>query len=139
MTLSQRWILGIYGAIVANWVIRHFVITYIFGRFDVLRRSSPQYPVAGAPFVSAIIPAKDEQGTLGECLDSVRAQGYPNLEILVVDDRSTDQTAAIARQIAASDPRVRILSIDDLPPGWTGKTHALQCAAAEARGDWLWF
>src|SRR6478752_3457884 len=97
MTPTQRWILGIYGAIVANWVIRHFVISYIFGRFDVLKRSSARHAAPGAPLVSAIVPAKDEEATLGECLDSVRAQDYPNLEILVVDDRSDDGTPGIVR------------------------------------------
>src|SRR3954469_17942658 len=107
MTPTQRVILGIYAAIVANWVIRHFVISYIFGRFDLLKRSSPRLPSEGAPLVSAIIPAKDEQGTIGECLDSVRAQDYSNLEILVVDDRSTDSTADIVRRASEVDPRVR--------------------------------
>jgi glycosyltransferase involved in cell wall biosynthesis len=58
---------------------------------------------------------------------------------LVVDDRSTDRTAEIARAAAAADPRVRLISIEDLPPGWTGKTHALHVSAREARGEWYWF
>ena len=58
------------------------------------------------PLVTAIIPAKDEEGTLAECLASVCAQSYPNLEIIVVDDRSTDRTGAIAREFAAADPRI---------------------------------
>ncbi len=89
--------------------------------------------------MTAIIPAKDEEGTLADCLASVCAQDYPNLEILVVDDRSTDRTGAIAREFAAADPRIEVLTIDDLPPGWTGKTHAAQQAADRARGDWYWF
>src|SRR5262249_12933295 len=87
----------------------------------------------------AIIPAKDEEAALGDCLASVQSQTYPNLEILVVDDRSTDGTAAIVRRAAASDPRIRLISINHLPPGWTGKTHALHVASAQARGEWSWF
>ena len=64
---------------------------------------------------------------------------YPRLEVLVVDDRSRDRTGEIARWFAARDQRVRVLSIDELPPGWTGKTHALYRAAAMAAGEWLWF
>ncbi len=139
MTTTEKTILWIYGAIVAAWPIRHVAITWIFSRFDVLKRSSPKYSLPDAPLVSAIIPAKDEQGVLAECLDSVRKQDYPNFEILVVDDRSTDQTPEIVRQAATEDPRVRLISILDLPEGWTGKTHALQVASAEARGSWFWF
>src|SRR5262249_28592137 len=91
------------------------------------------------PLVSAIIPAKDEEEKLADCLASVCRQTYPNLEILVVDDRSTDRTAAIAARFAAQDPRVRVLSICELPDGWTGKTHALHVASGAARGDWYWF
>src|SRR5262249_58524835 len=91
------------------------------------------------PLVSAIIPAKDEEGALPDCLASVRTQTYPNLEILIVDDRSRDRTAEIARSAAAADARVRVLTIDHLPDGWTGKTHALQEASAHARGEWFWF
>ncbi len=92
-----------------------------------------------APLVTAIIPAKDEEETLADCLASVCAQSYPNLEILVVDDRSTDGTRAIARQFAERDSRVRVVTIAELPPGWTGKTHALHVAAGTSQGDWLWF
>ena len=63
------------------------------------------------------LPAKDEETYLADCLKSIQRQTYPNLEILVVDDRSTDRTGAIAREIAATDPRVRVLTIDDLPDG----------------------
>ena len=78
-------------------------------------------------------PAKDEELNLADCLDSVCRQTYPNLEILVVDDRSTDRTGEIARGFAVRDPRVRVLSIEHLPPGWTGKTHALDQALPTRR------
>jgi glycosyltransferase involved in cell wall biosynthesis len=58
---------------------------------------------------------------------------------LIVDDRSTDRTPAIAADFARADPRVRVLTITALPAGWTGKTHALQKAAEVARGAWFWF
>lgn len=139
MTSTERFILWSYAAIVAAWPIRHLAITWILSRFDVLTRSSPAMRSPDAPLVSAVIPAKDEEGALGDCLASVLAQDYPNLEILIVDDRSTDGTAAIARLAAGRDPRVRLVSITDLPDGWTGKTHALHVASAEARGAWFWF
>lgn len=139
LTPTQRAILWIYGAIVLAWPIRHLVITILYRKLDVLTRRSPRYEQPDPPRVTAIIPAKDEESTLPECLATVRAQTYPNLEILVVDDRSADRTGAIAREAAAADPRVRTRTIESLPPGWTGKTHALHVAGGEARGDWLWF
>jgi chlorobactene glucosyltransferase len=139
MTPSQHLLLLAYTAIVAAWPIRHLVLTILFRKFDVLTGASPRFEAPDPPLVSAIIPARDEEATLADCLATVVAQSYPNLEILVVDDRSTDGTAAIARRFAAEDPRVRLFRIDDLPAGWTGKTHALHVAAGEARGEWLWF
>ena len=139
MTPTERALLWIYAAIVAVWPIRHVAITFIIGRFDVLKRSSPALRAPDAPLVSAIIPAKDEEQALAECLESVRSQDYPNLEILVVDDRSTDGTADIARRASERDPRVHLLSIEELLAGWTGKTHALHVASKEARGEWLWY
>jgi cellulose synthase/poly-beta-1,6-N-acetylglucosamine synthase-like glycosyltransferase len=139
MTATERFLLLLYGFIVAAWPVRHVVLSWVFRQFDILTLDSPSYCESDPPLVTAIIPAKDEQTTLPACLDSVRAQTYPALEILIVDDRSTDGTAAIARSAEAEDPRVRLISIDDLPPGWTGKTHALHVASSDAQGDWFWF
>jgi glycosyltransferase involved in cell wall biosynthesis len=139
MTPAQQIVLVGYALIVLAWPIRHVAITWMFRQFDVLTLRSPRIDPADAPLVTAIIPARDEEATLADCLASVCAQSYPNLEILVVDDRSADRTAEIARRFADADPRVRLVSIQGLPPGWTGKNHALHVAAAEARGDWFWF
>jgi glycosyltransferase involved in cell wall biosynthesis len=139
MTLAQWTLLVAYGLIVAAWPIRHLAITLIFRRFDILTIRSPRPgPDEDLPWVTAIIPAKDEESTLAECLASACAQSYPRLEILVVDDRSTDRTAEIAREFAARDGRVRLISVHHLPLGWTGKNHALHLACAQARGEWLW-
>jgi glycosyltransferase involved in cell wall biosynthesis len=139
MTSTQRTLLWIYAGLIAIWPLRHVVLTWIMRRIDILTPESPRLASDDPPLVTAVIPAKDEEATLGQCLAAVRAQTYPRLEILVVDDRSTDGTQAIARAAAEADPRVRLITIDELPPGWTGKTHALQRAADEARGDWFWF
>lgn len=139
MTATEKTILWVYVGIVAIWPVRYLVIEWAFRWFDILTPTSPRWSGGEPPLVTAIIPAKDEEGALPDCLNSVRAQTYPNLEILVVDDRSTDGTGEIARRAAAEDPRVTLLTIDNLPPGWTGKTNALQEASAHARGEWFWF
>jgi chlorobactene glucosyltransferase len=128
-----------YAAIIAIWPIRLIVLGVILRRMEVLTPKSPRYARPDPPLVSAILPAKDEESHLGGCLSSVCRQSYPNLEVLVIDDRSTDRTEAIAREFASQDPRVQVLKIDYLPSGWTGKTHALWFAAEKAGGQWLWF
>ncbi len=139
MTHAQTTILLIYAAIVALWPARYLILRYILGLSPVLSSRSPRLNAADPPRVSAIIPAKDEEASLAECLGSVCRQNYPNLEILVIDDRSQDRTPQIAQDFADHDPRVRVLSNDHLPPGWTGKTYVLQQAANQASGEWFWF
>jgi cellulose synthase/poly-beta-1,6-N-acetylglucosamine synthase-like glycosyltransferase len=66
----------------------------------------PMGPVtADVPRVSVCIPARDEAGNIGSCVRAVLAQNWPNLEVIVVDDRSTDQTGAIAREAMEGDSR----------------------------------
>ncbi|MFO0888185.1 MAG: glycosyltransferase [Isosphaeraceae bacterium] len=139
MTRWETIALWSYAAIIAVWPLRYLVLRYILGGAPRLSPASPTLDPAGAPLVSAIIPAKDEEATIADCLQSVSAQKYPQLEVLVIDDRSEDRTAEIAREIADRDPRIRLLSNDHLPPGWTGKTYVLDRAAREAKGRWLWF
>jgi len=139
MTHTQVVLLWIYAGIIAIWPIRLVVIEVMLRRLGALSPESPRYEQPEPPLVSAILPARDEEHNLARCLDSLAAQDYPNLEIIVVDDRSTDRTGEIAQWASAHDPRIRVLTIERLPAGWTGKTHALQHAAKLARGDWFWF
>ena len=92
-----------------------------------------------APLISILLPARNEEANIGVCLESLRQQDYPNFEILVLDDSSTDGTAGIVAGIAAEDRRVRLLKGQALPAGWAGKTFACHQLAQEARGSWLLF
>lgn len=141
MSFAETLILWVYGGIVGMWVIRHGVVTWLERRLPRLGRNSPRWEgrAEDAPLVTAIIPAKDEESTLAECLESVLGQDYPALEVLVVNDRSGDRTGEIAEEFARRDGRTRVLTIRELPAGWTGKTHAMRRGADEARGEWLWF
>ncbi len=96
-------------------------------------------PGTDAPLVSVCVPARNEERNIRACVESLLAQTYPNLEIIVVDDRSTDATPQILSQLAAQDSRISVISGSDLPPGWAGKPHALVQAVSAARGDWLCF
>ena len=139
MTGAQSTLWWIYLVIIAIWPIRLIVLAVILRRQELLSAASPRFNGTVAPRVLAIIPAKDEEANLADCLLSVSRQTYPNLEILIVDDRSKDRTGEIARSFATLDSRIRVLTIDDLPCGWTGKTHALYRATNQYYGDWLWF
>ena len=91
------------------------------------------------PHVSVVLAARDEARHLGATLDTLRAQTYPSLEIVVVDDRSSDATGAIADAAAAADARIQVVHVESLPEGWLGKNHALQAGAARTRGEFLLF
>src|SRR3954467_12962797 len=86
------------------------------------------------PSVSVIVPARDEEACLAECLRSLVGQQGPQYEIIVVDDHSTDATRAIAETFA-----VRVISADVLPQGWSGKCNAAWTGARVASGKWLLF
>ena len=103
----------------------------------LFRDRSP--PPARWPRVSLIVPARDEVETLGPAMRSRLAEGYPELEVILVDDRSTDGTSAVADAIAAEDPRVRALHLSTLPQGWLGKLHAMHEGLRLATGEWLLF
>jgi chlorobactene glucosyltransferase len=87
------------------------------------------------PLVSVLIPARNEEANLGPCLASLQSQSYQNYEILVIDDNSTDSTAAIARAAAEKDRRVRFFSGAALPEDWYGKPYALEQLSRKAKGD----
>jgi chlorobactene glucosyltransferase len=89
--------------------------------------------------VSILIPARNEELNLAACLDAALAQGEIVRELLIYDDHSTDDTAAIIEQYAKRDARVRLLPAATLPANWCGKTFACAQLAANARGVWLLF
>jgi chlorobactene glucosyltransferase len=82
---------------------------------------------------------RNEERGVEACLASLLAQTYRDVEIIAVDDASTDRTPAILADLAGRDPRLRVLRVDGPPPGWTGKSFALDSGVAAARGRWLCF
>jgi glycosyltransferase involved in cell wall biosynthesis len=95
----------------------------------------PVTETSGKPEISVIIPARNEEASLGACLESLVSQSGVEFEIIVVNDHSTERTG----EIAASFPGVRVIEAGVLPQGWTGKNNAVTCGAREARGEWLLF
>lgn len=91
------------------------------------------------PRVSIVLPARNEAAHIAACIRSIRASTWPDLELIVVDDHSTDGTGALARDAAAGDSRVNIVGAPELPAGWFGKQWACQSGAAHATGSLLLF
>ncbi|MFH0964882.1 MAG: glycosyltransferase [Planctomycetota bacterium] len=91
------------------------------------------------PHVTVCIPARNEEDNIAGCLESVLSIDYPDFDVVVVDDRSTDRTGEIADSFAARDSRLRVIHNRELPPEWVGKAHALHLASRIAGGSWLLF
>jgi len=98
--------------------------------------SSKRLPI---PKVSIIIPARNEEKHIQEALQSVINQDHKSLEIIVINDRSTDQTGTILTRMEKANPKLRVLQITELPPCWLGKNHALYYGAQKATGEVLLF
>jgi glycosyltransferase involved in cell wall biosynthesis len=108
---------------------------------DISKAEWDQWP-SSRPRVSIIVPARNEDADIEQCLTQLLALDYDNYEILAVDDRSTDQTGEIMERVAstpAAHGRLKVLRISDLPSCWLGKTHAMWTAGLAATGDWLLF
>lgn len=96
-------------------------------------------PTPDLPEVSVLIPARNEEKNIGRCLESFVKQDYPKLEIIVVDDRSTDKTAQIVTDFSARHNNIKLLQIRQCPEGWSGKNHAITRGMQIARGKYLIF
>ena len=115
-------------------------------RYRALPKIADDEPAGGEetddvrPRVSIIVPARNEERNLPRLLASLTDLDYPDYEIIVVDDGSTDRTGAISRQAAAqASVSLRVLSAPPPAPGWTGKNAACARGAEAAYGEWLLF
>jgi chlorobactene glucosyltransferase len=114
-----------------------FVVFWLHNQYQLDIVVEPAPARVDAPLISVCIPARNEERNIRACLESVLAQDYPAVEVIVLDDRSVDGTSEILDQFTAAN--FRKVSGSDLPPGWAGKPHALYQASAAARGEWLCF
>lgn len=91
------------------------------------------------PAVSVLVPARNEEHCIAQSIASILHSQAVRLEVVVMDDHSTDRTAAIISQLAGSDPRVRLVHAPELPAGWNGKQHACWELARVAKYETLLF
>jgi glycosyltransferase involved in cell wall biosynthesis len=135
------WSAGIILALA--WFSR--ILDAAIGMPNVADISTPEWdrgPVvfSGNPRVSIIVPARNEELNVEQCLTSLLALDYGNYEVIAVNDRSTDRTGETIGAVAlASRERLKVIHHSQLPSGWLGKTHAMWTAANQASGDWLLF
>lgn len=103
---------------------------------EIVSKSSGARP----PLASIIVPARNEEHTIAPALETLMQSDYPGLEVIAVNDRSTDKTGEILDGIAAKYPeRLKVIHVRELPDGWLGKTHAMATGANAAGGEWLLF
>lgn len=120
---------------VVPWLLAAIALVRLGRRRPRLDASPP----ATSPRVSVIVPARNESGSIETVIRSVLGSTYPDLELIVVDDRSTDDTADQVARLAKSDPRLRLVAGEELPPGWYGKPWACRQGYQAATGDVLVF
>ncbi|RLA94172.1 MAG: hypothetical protein DRG25_03060 [Deltaproteobacteria bacterium] len=140
--------LGIVGLIILVAVFLFYLLFFSSLIFDpkgslspyiITSDSPPINSFRRVPAVSVLVPARNEEQNIGNCLQALLEQDYSNLEIIVIDDQSTDKTAEIVKRFQKKNEAIKLISGKKLPPGWIGKNHALFQGVQEAGGEYLLF
>ena len=115
------------------------IIYWLHNQYHLDIIVEPVEPPSNAPLISVCIPARNEERNIRACVEAVLNQTYPNFEVIVLDDRSTDATLEILHSIR--NDKLKIVNGSDLPSDWAGKPHALYQAAnaCDERSEWLCF
>ncbi len=122
------------------WISRIFSTVRFRKNHPALEPTGPSGLGAAPPKISVIIPARNEEKNIGHCLTYLFKNDYPNFEIVVVDDRSNDHTPHLLENFSKLSPvPLRVVRIEKLPEGWTGKNYAMQTGSKAATGDWFLF
>jgi len=121
------------------WMSRHLQIGRVGRAMPPIHSGMYQDSGVALPSVSLLVAAKDEESNIEACLRSLLAQDYPDLEVLAINDRSTDRTHEIIDEMAADADRLNVLHIRALRPGWFGKSNAMRAGMEQAKGEWLCF
>lgn len=130
----------LFGLYLANTFLIASLLALTISFYWLLKRVDRcKIPDRDLPFVSILIPARNEEGKIGRCLASIVNQDYPNFEVIVIDDRSTDRTPEIIEEFARRDARIKFVKGKDAPAGWVGKCNALAYAVGHASGEWFVF
>jgi hypothetical protein len=142
MTAAQH-LLETAGVVIAAlialvWLLQFVLALRVVRAVPPLSRLHPPTPPRW-PRLSIIVPARDEANAIEGALASKAACGYPELEIVAVNDRSQDETGAIIDRAASASPQVKVVHVDSLPEGWLGKLNAMKRGLELASGEWVLF
>lgn len=105
----------------------------------LIEKNLPEAEILNEELVSVLIPARNEEKNIGNILNDLINQDYCNIEIIVFNDQSEDETAEAANLIAFRDKRISLISSEGLPEGWLGKNFACHSLSGHARGEYLLF
>jgi len=131
--LYQYFVLSILLIFLINFILNNIFFKNIAGY------SLPESFIKRPPLVSIMVPARNEAENIKMCVTSLLKQDYTNIEILVLDDNSTDDTSLIVKRIAEKDSRVKLITGKPLKDGWIGKSYACHQLAKHARGRYFLF
>lgn len=129
----QYFITSVLVIIFINFIVNNFLFK------DISRFSLPSSLERSLPLISILIPARNEAKNIARCIRSLLKQSYSNIEILVLDDNSTDNTSLIVNKIAEKNNKVRLISGKPLPRGWLGKSYACYQLSKYAKGEYFIF
>ncbi len=134
------WTVLIFGWVLfVAWCYQLLPIFHTVSRRTLQRLTDTLADPENQPLLSVMVPARDEGPHISAGLKSLLASDYPQLEIIAIDDRSRDDTGQVMDELAATDPRLKVIHITTLPEGWLGKNHAMHVGQQAARGEWLLF
>lgn len=132
------WLVSLVSLSAVWWAVQALALTHAVRRLPRVA-DMPREAREVWPRLSLVVPARDEGEQLESAARSRLAEGYPELELVIVDDRSHDDTGTIADRLAKSDLRVVVEHVEALPDGWLGKVHAMHRGLARAGGEWVLF
>lgn len=111
----------------------------IWNLYILRRKKYPDLPDSALPFVSVLLPARNEEHNISQIINSLIVQDYPSYEVIVLNDNSEDKTGAILEEIKKVHPELKILNGRPLEKGWTGKCFACKQLADESTGSYILF
>ena len=138
MTILEILLLAYLSLCLVYWLFTAYGVVMTRRRLPVLEALQLEAR-ENWPKLSVVVPACNEADKMEPAVRTLLEQDYPELEIVLVDDRSTDGTAEIIDRVAMKDPRVKVIHITELPEHWVGKVHALHRGLAESTGELVLF
>jgi len=131
--MYQYIVAGVLLVVMINFIINNYLFK------NTIKHKLPESFLKEKPLISVLIPARNEEDNIKRCINSLLKQDYENIEILVLDDGSTDRTAEVINKLSKKDVRVRLYHGKPLARGWLGKSYACQQLAGYAKGQYFIF